>query len=124
MGTISTTGGSATLSNTYVEGNLIFNSGTALGGGIDCENSTLSLNNCTVNANQANGATAEGGGIYVLNSAVTVQNSTVNGNKANGSVLGEGGGIFSFDNSLLTLLATNVKGNKATTAYDNIFSGP
>jgi hypothetical protein len=52
-----------------------------------------------------------------------VKDSTVNGNKANGSVLGEGGGIYSSD-SLLTLLASNVKGNKATTAFDDLFNGP
>jgi hypothetical protein len=95
-----------------------------VGGGIDCENSTLSLTNCTVNANQANGTNAYGGGIYARNSPVTLQSCTVNGNKANGSVVGEGGGIYSFDNSVLTLLATKVKGGKATTAYDDIFSGP
>jgi hypothetical protein len=54
---------------------------------------------------------------------VTVNNSTVNGNRANGSVLGEGGGIYSY-NSLLTLLATNVRGNRATTAFDDLFNGP
>ena len=43
---------------------------TALGGGIDCENSTLSLSNCVINANQVNGATALGGGIYALQSTV------------------------------------------------------
>ena len=43
--------------------------------------------------------------------------------KRNGTVLGEGGGIYSFD-SLLALLASFVKGNKATTAYDDIFAGP
>ena len=68
--------------------------GTALGGGIYCENSLLSLTNCTVNANQANGANAYGGGIYALDSTVALGNSTVNGNKANGSVVGEGGGIY------------------------------
>jgi hypothetical protein len=47
----------------------------------------------------------------------------VNGNQANGTVLGEGGGIYSF-NSLLTLLASNVHGNRATTAFDDIFIGP
>jgi hypothetical protein len=47
----------------------------------------------------------------------------VNGNKANGSVLGQGGGIYSFSTAL-TLTATNVKGNNATTADDDIFSGP
>jgi hypothetical protein len=38
-------------------------SGTALGGGIDCANGILSLTDCTVNANQANGATAVGAGL-------------------------------------------------------------
>jgi hypothetical protein len=33
---------------------------------------------------------------------------------------GEGGGIYAF-NSTLTLVHTKVKGNKATTAYDDIF---
>jgi len=54
---------------------------------------------------------------------VSLQGCTVNGNKANGSAVGEGGGIYSF-NCVLTLANTVVKGNNATTAYDNIFSGP
>jgi hypothetical protein len=44
----------------------------------------------------------------------------VNGNKANGSVLGEGGGIYNAKSSL-TLVQSIVKGNKATTAFDDIF---
>jgi hypothetical protein len=48
---------------------------------------------------------------------------TINGNKANGTVVGEGGGIYAF-NTKLTLVGTNVKGNKATTGYNNIFDGP
>ena len=47
----------------------------------------------------------------------------MNGNKANGSVLGEGGGIYS-SNSVLTLVASNVLGNKASTDFDDIFIGP
>jgi hypothetical protein len=54
---------------------------------------------------------------------VSVTNSTVNGNKANGSVLGEGGGIYSY-HSALTLVASILKGNKATTAFDDLFEGP
>jgi hypothetical protein len=46
----------------------------------------------------------------------------VNVNKVNGTVLGQGGGIY-IDDSLLTLLATAVKGNQATTAFDDIFIG-
>jgi hypothetical protein len=83
----------------------------------------LTLTNCTVNANQANGTTAEGGGIYALTSTVDIKTSVVNGNKANGSALGRGGGIYSYS-STLTLTATNVKGNKATTTDDDIFNGP
>ena len=67
---------------------------------------------------------AYGGGIYALDSTeVEVENSTVNGNEANGTVEGEGGGIYAYDTAL-TLVNTTVKGNKATTAYDNIFDGP
>jgi hypothetical protein len=54
---------------------------------------------------------------------VDATDCTTNGNKANGTVVGEGGGIYSFK-SVLTLVNTNVKGNKATTAYDDIFNGP
>ena len=52
-----------------------------------------------------------------------MQNSTVNGNEANGTVLGQGGGIYS-SGSVLTLLASIVNGNKATTDGDDIFVGP
>ena len=99
-------------------------SGTALGGGIDCENSVLSLTGCTVNTNQANDTNAYGGGISALDSTVDVENSNVNGNKANGFVVGEGGGIYYSSNSVLTLVNTNVKGNKATTGGNDIFPGP
>ena len=59
-----------TITDSVINGNEVNSSGTALGGGISCENSVLSLTDCTVNANQANGATALGGGIYALNSTV------------------------------------------------------
>ena len=47
----------------------------------------------------------------------------MNGNQANGTVQGEGGGIYSFD-GVLTLVGSTVKGNKATTAFDDVFDGP
>jgi hypothetical protein len=106
--------------NSVINTNQVISSDTSLGGGIDCENSVLSLMDCVVNANWANGATALGGGIYARNSTVDIENSVVNGNKANGSVLGEGGGIYS-SNSSLTLMKSIVKGNKATTAFKDIF---
>ena len=46
-GGISTTGGSATVTDSNISGNRVNSSGTAVGGGIDCENSLLSLTTCT-----------------------------------------------------------------------------
>jgi hypothetical protein len=37
--------------------------------------------------------------------------------------VGEGGGIYS-SHSALTLVASIVKGNKASTAFDDLFNGP
>jgi hypothetical protein len=81
----------ATRSDSVINSNQVNSSLIALGGGIDCECSVLSLANCTVNTNQASSANAYGGGIDALDSTVNLQSCTVNGNKANGSVAGEGG---------------------------------
>ena len=81
------------------------------------------MTNCTLNANQANGATALGGGIYALDSTVNAQTLTVTGNQANGTTLGEGGGIYRYG-GVLKLVASTVKGNKATTGGDDIFVHP
>jgi hypothetical protein len=78
----------------------------------------------TVTANQVNGATALGGGIYAFKSTVSVTNSTVNGNKANGTVLGKGGGIYSSSKIALILVNTTISGNKAKTAFDDLYDGP
>jgi hypothetical protein len=48
-GGISTTAGSATITDSVINFNQVNFTGTALGGGIDCEYSVLSLTNCTVN---------------------------------------------------------------------------
>ena len=114
---------STTISNTSITGNKVNSSGTALGGGIDCEKSVLSLINCTISSNQVNGVNAYGGGIYAYKSTVSVVNSTISGNKANGSTDGEGGGIYA-DTTVLTLVNSQVKGNKATTAYNDIYNKP
>ena len=47
----------------------------------------------------------------------------MNGNKANGLVIGEGGGIFS-SGIVPILVKSEVKGNKASTAYNDLFIGP
>ena len=52
-----------------------------------------------------------------------LQGCTVSGNQANGTTLGEGGGIYSYG-SVLTLVASTVKGNKATTGFADIFFRP
>ncbi len=49
-----------------------------------------------------------------------MQNCTVNANQANGTLLGECGGIFS-DASILIFVTSTVKGNKATTGGSDIF---
>jgi hypothetical protein len=112
-----------TITGSIINKNQASSSGTALGGGISSENSLLSLTDCTVNANQANGATTLGGGIYALDSTVKLQSCTVSANQANGTVLGEGGGIYR-EGSILTLAASLVKGNKATTGGSDIFVHP
>jgi len=48
-GGISTTAGSATITDSVISFNQVNFAGTALGGGIDCEYSVLSPTNCTVN---------------------------------------------------------------------------
>jgi hypothetical protein len=124
-GGISTTGiaSTATITNSVIDSNQANSSGTALGGGIDCEHSILSLTGCTVSANQANGTNAYGGGVYALYSTVDATNCTINGNTANGTAVGEGGGIYAVK-STLNRVGTTVKGNQATTAYNDIFNGP
>jgi CSLREA domain-containing protein len=122
-GGISTTAGTATIIDSVINDNQVNSSGTALGGGIDCENSLLSLTNDTINTNQANGTTALGGGIYALDSTVDALDCTVKNNQANGTVLGEGGGMFG-SGSVVSLTSTKVKGNKASTSGDDIFLEP
>ena len=51
---------------------------------------------------------------------MNLQGCTVTTNQANGTVLGEGGGIYSYG-GVLKLVASTVTGNKATTAYADIY---
>jgi hypothetical protein len=119
-GGIATTSGKVTITGSVIGSNVASSSGTALGGGISSEHSVLSMSNCTVSANQANGATALGGGIYALDSTVNLQSCTVASNQAIGTTLGEGGGIYS-DGNVLTLVASTPTGNKATTSFADLF---
>jgi hypothetical protein len=56
------------------------------------------------------------------NSLRSLSNGTVNANQAHGATA-LGGGIYSY-NSVLNLVPSTVKGNQATTGYDDIFVGP
>jgi len=47
----------------------------------------------------AEGATSAGGGISTSAGSATITDSVVNGNQANGALLGEGGGIYSYDST-------------------------
>jgi hypothetical protein len=63
-----------------------------------------------------------------------VEDTTVDGNSAKGSLIGEGGGICN-SGSVLNLVSVRfqgtgatvrnkIKGNQASTAFDDLFSGP
>ena len=54
---------------------------------------------------------------------MSLVDSTVNGNWADGTAVGEGGGIYS-SGGVLTLVRSKAKGNRATTAYPDIFNAP
>ena len=134
--------------------NIINNSATSKGGGISTTAGNATITNSVINRNQVNSlgyrpgrrdrlreqhsgadqlhGQRQPGHRHELPTAAgsmpstarwTSTNCTVNGNGANGTVVGEGGGIYALD-CTLTLVNTNVKGNKATTAYNNIFNGP
>jgi hypothetical protein len=103
-------GGTLTISNSTVAGNLgtIFGGGS--GGGIYNDNlGTVTINNSTVSGNRAN----VGGGIYNDNlGTVTINSSTVSGNTASGPEgFGFGGGIA--NSGTLTINNSTVSGNSA-----------
>jgi hypothetical protein len=80
--------------------------------------STVQSSSPTNQVNGSGGGAGLGGG---ATSSLTLTSSSTTNNQANGAQ-GNGGGISS-NNSVLALLDSKVKGKKATTAYDDIFSG-
>lgn len=103
--------------------------GAGLGGGIDCQSSTLTVRDCIITANSngvagiASTLTLEscsvrdntggiGGGIYVRDSSLTLTDCEVNNNNLTNSGGGPGGGIFS-DNSTVVITGGSVSNNSA-----------
>ncbi|WLE96884.1 MAG: choice-of-anchor Q domain-containing protein [Candidatus Electrothrix communis] len=112
-GGIYSNGGSLTLNNSTVSGNLAAGNG----GGIYSNGGFLTMTNSTVSENSNSAypygtGINYGGGIFIDDSIVTLINSTVNRNEAWSS----GGGIYS-NGSTLTLTNSTVSGN--STFYDN-----
>ena len=84
---------------------LISNTATIVGGGID-NHGSVSVSNSTVSGNSAG---QFGGGIYnFAGSSLSVSNSTISGNSAQ-----FGGGIYNFDGSSMSVSNSTVSGNSA-----------
>jgi fibronectin-binding autotransporter adhesin len=115
-------GSELVLERTAVDGNTVRSGGNAptLGGGISASGATLQLTDAVVTGNAAINelvATVEGGGLHFDDTVATIRRSTVAGNRAvqagdegGGS---EGGGVFVFGSSDVSLTASTVSGNTA-----------
>jgi hypothetical protein len=64
------------------------------GGGICCETSNPTINNCLITDNDGSGANPGGAGIYCYLSNPRISNCTISKNSVSGS--GDGGGMFNF----------------------------
>ena len=121
--------------------NLTLTGGVALsGGGINVEESEVSLVNVTVSGNSAGGT---GGGIYVDDGQLFLTKSTVSGNSSSvhgggiyndgqvslanstvrdNSAVGSGGGIYNIS-SALTIQSSTIQGNEALGQADDFEGG-
>jgi len=124
-----------------VDGLKVTNGYASRGGGIYCEYSGPTVNNCIITGNRA---TEEGGGVYcAFSSALTITNCTISGNSASygaggvfcydfsnltignstiggNSTTGRGGGVACFDYSSLTITNCTISGNSATNGAGGI----
>jgi Ca2+-binding RTX toxin-like protein len=114
--------GTATITDTTIEGNAAANAGTSLGGGIYNDSSgTIVLDRSTVSGNST--AETHGGGIYNAGDDsnlgdVTVTNSTISGNTAAAA----GGGLY--NRGTLQIHTSTIASNAATNLGDGIFHEP
>lgn len=98
------------------------NTAAVSGGGIDA-NGTLNVERSTISNNTTTGpGFAIGGGIDCFCTGVTIDASTISGNTASGGSGNNGGGILYASGSDLVLTNTTVSGNSASAAGGGIYS--
>jgi hypothetical protein len=88
----------------------------ANGGAIYCKDSPVSLSDCTISSNEANGANggAYGGGMYFDSSDATILRCTISSNSAvTSSGNAVGGGVYIRNSSGLTMTDCTIDGNEA-----------
>jgi hypothetical protein len=98
-------GGTVTLKNSTVSGNVVIGY-DGYGGGI-FNDGTMTLNNSTVHDNSSNW---EGGGIF-NGGPMTLNDSSVSGNMITGESMGSGGGIW--NGNVLKINNSTISGNSA-----------
>ena len=115
-GGIMINGSHPVLENVNVHGNT-----GIYGAGIFIHNSTVTMTDCTVDDNDVlatnPGNAPLGGGMHMVNSAVTMTNCTVNGH----TDCADGGGIYSSDDNMLTMVGGSVNNNGAVSNGGGLF---
>ena len=125
-GGIDVQNGTLSITNSTITGNTT-GTGTTLGGsggGVAGENSTVTIEQCLISNNTTGGGSTNGGsnvsagrggGVYSENGNLSVSNSTITENTSgNSTSLGEGGGIYNYAGSTLSLDNSTVAGNTAS----------
>jgi len=96
-------------SSIIIDGFTITNGNSEKGGGVFCENSTVTMKNMIINENNC---TEKGGGIYIYNNAhLIIENSIIANNSSSNS--GFGGGIYSGFSSTMDLSYCQITENVA-----------
>jgi hypothetical protein len=115
--------GSATITDSTIDNNLVATPYSSDGGGIDFYSTagTLSVVNTTISANKVTSGAGGGTSFGGPSSVVTIRNSTITGNSAGTS----GGGICRINDlgGTLSLVSSVVSGNSATSAPDIKLNG-
>ncbi len=97
-----------------VDGDIVSNTATSLGGGLQQQSGTLTISGTNITGNSV--TNGPGGGAYLLNTTATITASTLNGNSASK----EGGGLFGFD-ATITLTNATLSGNTSGTSGGAVF---
>jgi hypothetical protein len=103
--------GTLTVTGSTLSSNSANENGYPTGGGGISNYGTLTLSNSTLSGNTASGYNGRGGGIYNSVGALTVSNSTLSGNSAGI----DGGGIYNYSGTHVTLTNVTLTANRANT---------